>query len=49
MSVCFITLGRDIQKVSFTVGSLFLKRNFYEETYNYVIYWQIELTSGAEI
>lgn len=49
MSVYFITLGRDIQKVSFTVGSLFLKRNFYEEKYNYVIYWQIELSSGAEI
>ncbi|HGV4064999.1 TPA: hypothetical protein ACNHD5_003266, partial [Escherichia coli] len=30
-------------------GFAILKRNSYKEKYNYVIYWQIELTGGRTL
>ncbi|HHH6497260.1 TPA: hypothetical protein ACP2DV_001883, partial [Escherichia coli] len=42
-------VGRDIQKVFFYSGFAILKRNSYEKKYNYVIYWQIELTGGRNL
>ncbi|EOQ0972990.1 hypothetical protein NNS88_RS20300, partial [Escherichia coli] len=36
-------------KSIFYSGFAILKRNSYKEKYNYVIYWQIELTGGRNL